>query len=246
MFIHLRVCLSALFVIFVVATWPAHSSPFENPLDSKVAPAPASAPASSPAQPTCLPRPGNSVATGQRWVYHREGQRKCWFQIAEQSQPKKHVQYRPAKPIVAASPEKGTLQREPKKAEDARAEILSVPQTQPSAPRIEVAAAAPGQSIEPASQLTSEQGRQAPDSTAELRVDATAALTNALQADASSTSLYAAASPVHSISEEPDDKPGWPATSIAMLLMTLGFGSILGSSRVVRDLVMFRNKGARA
>jgi hypothetical protein len=88
--------------------------------------------------------------------------------------------------------------------------------------------------------------REEPDKPAERQLDADIFLTGALsQKVASQASVVAAAPLVHSTSDALDDKPSWPTTWIAVLLMTLGFGAILGSNRAVRNIVMFRYRSAQ-
>jgi hypothetical protein len=248
MFAHLRIFFSFIAILAGVFTSPAYSNPIASLPDSKVASERAAEPAAP--QETCLSRPGKSANAGQRWVYHTEGNRKCWFQSAEQPRLEKGVRYRSAKPSVAASAESESMQPKPKRVEDARAELLPLrpetPQARPSAPGLDVVAAAPVQSADRASLLTRELDRLEPDNGAGRRLDADSSLTHAPpQRVASQTALVADTPPVHSTSETLDDKPGLPATWIAVFLMALGFISILGSNRAVRDMVTLRHKRAK-
>lgn len=245
MYAHLRFFFCSIAILTGVSTSPSYSNPID---DSKVATEQAAAPAAP--QETCLSRPGKSAIPGQRWVYHTEGNRKCWFQSAEQPRLEKRVRYRSAKPSVAASAENKSILSRPKRVEDARAELLpfrpEAPQALPSASGLDVVAAAPVPSADRASLLTGELDRLGPDNGAGRRLDADSPLTQApSQRVASHTALVADTPPVHSTSETLDDKPGLPTTWIAVLLMALGFSSILGSNRAVRDMVMLRHKRAQ-
>lgn len=248
MFAHLRCFFPALLTLTAVSLSPAYSNPITDRTDPKAASEQAAATAASPE--TCLSRPGKSNIAGQRWVYHREGNRKCWFQSTEQQQLKKRVRYRSAKTSVAASTESGSMLPKPQRVEDARAELLPLrpetPQALPSASGLDFVAAAPVPSADRASLLTGELDRLALDNGAGRRIDANSSLTLApSQRVASHTAMVAATPPVDSTSEALDDKPDLRATWIAVLLMTLGLGSILGSNRAVRDMVMLRHKRAQ-
>lgn len=248
MFAHLRCFFSALAISTGVFTSLAYSNPLADRSNSKVATERAAAPAAP--QETCFSSPGKSATAGQRWVYHRVGDRKCWFQTAEQPQLKRRVRYRPAKASIVAAAENGSMLPKPKRVEDAQAELLPVrterPQALQSASGLEVVAAAPVLSTGRASLLTGELDRLESDNRTGRRLDTDTSQTRAPpQSVASHAPLVAAAASGHLDSGALDDKPGWPSTWIAVLLMTLGFSSILGSNRTVRDIVMFRSKGAQ-
>jgi hypothetical protein len=225
MLAHLRCFVPALVTITGVALSPAYSNPIADRADPKVATGQAAAPAAT--QETCLSRPGNTSMAGQRWVYHREGQRKCWFQTTEQPRIKKTV--RSANVSVVTSAENESIRPKPKRIEDAQAKLLPLGQESAQAPLPapgrEVVAAAPVLSAEPASRQ--ELDREVPDKPAERQLDANIFLTGALsQKVGSQASVVAPAPPVHSTLDALDNKPRWPPTWIAVLLMTLGFGAI--------------------
>ncbi len=247
MLAHLRLFFSAVVILAGVSTSPAYSNPIAGQPDSKLTTERAAALVAS--QETCLSQPGKSTIAGQRWVYYRDGQRKCWFQTTEQPQSKNRVRDRAAKASVSASAESdGILPTpKPKRVDDARAELrLETPQALPSASGLDVVAAAPVQRADQASLLIGELDRQESDKLAGRQPDADSSPTRVpLQKVVSHAPLIAATPAVHSTSEALDDKPGSPATWIAVLLMTLGFSSILGSNRAVRDLMMLRYKGAQ-
>lgn len=246
MFAHLRCFFPALVTLTGVFLSPAYSDPIADRSDPKVATGQAAAPAAG--QETCLSRPGNTSMAGQRWVYHTEGQRKCWFQTTGQPRLKKPV--RSANASVVASAEDKNIRPKPKRIEDAQAKLPTLgqesAQAPPSAPGREVVPAAPILSAERASRPTQELDRQVPDKPAGRQLNADIFLTGALsQKVASQATVVAPAPLVHSTSDALDDKPSWPTTWIAVLLMTLGFTAILGSNRAVRDIVMFRYRSAQ-
>lgn len=246
MFAHLRFSFSTVIILASLFALPAYSNPIAGQPEAKVATERSAAPAA--AQETCLSRPGNSAIAGQRWVYHTEGHRKCWFQAAEQPQLKKRVRYPAAKASVAASAKNESMPLKPKRVEDARAELMPLdPETSqalPSALGPGIAAVAPTSSGERAPLLSSEVSRLEPANVNERRQDADLSVTQPQsQRVASVAPLAATTPPVYFTSATPDDTPGWPTTWIAVLFMTLGFCSILGSDRAVRDMMMRRYKG---
>jgi hypothetical protein len=245
MFAHLRFFVSVLVILTGVSASPAYSNPIADLSNSKGAIERVVAPAVP--QETCLLRPGQSAVAGKRWVYHREGHRKCWFPTTEPAQLKKRVRYRPAKASVAASAESQNMQPKPESIDDARAELLpavpEIPQALPSASGFDVVAAGSVLSAERASPLAAELNRLEPDNRAEPRLDTDTDLRRASPPKSTRhAALVGAAAPVHPASQALDDKLGWPATWIAMLLMTLGFISILSSNRAIRDIVMLRKR----
>jgi hypothetical protein len=75
---HFRFGVAAFLLVAGFAT-PAASNPLTDLFSPKAAPVAAAA-VPVPAQEECLLQPGKSTAPGQRWVYHHDGHRKCWFQ----------------------------------------------------------------------------------------------------------------------------------------------------------------------
>lgn len=86
MFVHLTCFIFAIVILTGVYSSPVYSNPVAGQSEPTV-PAERSVPAAS--QETCLSQPGKSALAGHRWVYHRKGQRKCWFQTTEQPALKK-------------------------------------------------------------------------------------------------------------------------------------------------------------
>ncbi len=235
MFAHLRCFFPALVTLTGVSLSPAYSNPIAERSDPKAATERAAAPAAS--QETCLSRPGTTSMAGQRWVYHRDGHRKCWFQTTEQPRLRKPGGYRSANASVVTSPESESIRPKLRRVEDAQAKLVPLrpesPQTLPSTLALEVKAAAPVLSADRAYLLTGELDQPEPDKRTARQLDVDIFLTSApSQRVASHTS------------QALDDKPGWPTTPIAVLLMMLGFSAILISNRAIRETVMLRHKGA--
>ena len=96
-----------------------------------------------------MPQPGRSSAAGQHWVYRFDGQRKCWFQAAEEtSLARKPVRHRLERRSVAASEEDKPAPRQQKDVEDANAEMLSAapeqtPQPAPLEPKLTIVRTVP-------------------------------------------------------------------------------------------------------
>ena len=121
---HLRSGIAGFFLVAGFST-PAFSNAFTDLFSANAAPAQSTA-AAAPAKEECLPQPGKSSAAGQHWVYRFDGQRKCWFQAAEETAPaRKSFRHRVATRSVTA-PEKDTsAPRKQEDVEDAHAEMLS-------------------------------------------------------------------------------------------------------------------------
>lgn len=133
---HWRVYVSAFLLFAGFSTSPASSNPLTDLFDAS--PKEAAAPA-APAQPACVPQPGRSAAPGQRWVYHLDGRRKCWFQAdAATVSARKQIHLRAAKRSATAAEEDEAAPRK-KTTLDARAQLLNAapaaaPQSTVSAP----------------------------------------------------------------------------------------------------------------
>lgn len=244
---YLRLCLTSFALVGVLAATPAFSNPFADLFDSASREPAASSPA--PAQPGCLPRPGNSTGAGLHWVYRRDGHRKCWF-LAEGITRVQKPAHRPAA-NRSANPEENEaarLRRSP--AVDARAELQrSAPaeggQPTPPAREVEVAdadfvsgtgttAAMPAAPLTdlPTGQFTSEHS-------VPLQTDVEKLLASVSDIAAASVptsepvSMYAA--------EAGDEGKGWTANWAGLLLIFLGIGSVLSSSRALREAVLLRH-----
>jgi hypothetical protein len=241
---HLRFCFAAVVLLAGLPTSPASSNPFADFFNA--APREATPPAS--AEEECLPRPGKSTAAGQHWVYRFDGHRKCWFQAAEGiATVKKQVRHRAAKPRVAAPEENEAARRKRKAVVDARAELLRSARAETSqpmrpAPGLKVADAASvlatgtAAFVPPAPIETLATDQLTPDHRTPRQIDVEALLAAAPAAsDAVAASVRPAAPVAFPIAEAADDGRGWTATWLGVLLMALGFVSVLGSSRTVRE-----------
>ncbi|WFU23745.1 hypothetical protein QA649_38030 [Bradyrhizobium sp. CB1717] len=239
---HLRLCQASLVLVGVLAAQPAFSDPFADLFNS-----PAREPAATaPAQAECLSRPGNSAGADQHWVYRRDQGRRCWFLTERVTTVKKpahrRVAHRRANPVEnETAPPRRRIS-----VVDARAELerstpaASVEPPQPpreikvadaafnvgtsTTPLMPAAAAAPL----PAGQLTPENAVPAMGDVQKLVAPAS---------DAASIQVP----PVSIRVAEAADEGGWMATWVGLLLMALGIGSVLSSSRALRDIVLLRH-----
>jgi hypothetical protein len=188
-----------------------------------------------------LPRPGKSTADGQRWVYRLDGRRKCWFQAAEGIATVKNA----AKHRVAAPAESETARRKREPVVDARAELLRAapPETsQPTPPASELKLVDAGSVVAtgaaalapPASVANRATGQLTPDHPTPRQVDVETLLAAAPAAsDAVAASVPLAPPVAFPITETGDDGRGRMANRLGMLLMALGFVSVLSSSWVL-------------
>lgn len=245
---HPRFCFAAFGLLAGLSVSPASSNPLADLFNT----APQQAPEPAPVEEACLSRPGNSTAAGQRWVYRREGHRKCWFQAAEETAVKKQVRDRATKPRVAASEENEVARRKRKAVADARAELLSPPPVEMSqplqpAPEPKVADAASLMALgtaamSPAPIENLKADRLTPESRTPRQLDAETLLTAAPAAkDAVAVSVPATAPVIFPITEAADDGWGWMATWLGVLLMALGLIAVLVSSRSLREAVLLRD-----
>lgn len=240
---HLRFCFGAFLLLGGLAT----SSASSNPLLEFFNAGPATAPAPPSAEVECLTRPGKSTADGQHWVYRVEGQRRCWFQVAEATETvKKPGQHRPAKPRVAKAEENKTSapKFKQKAVVDARAELpRSAPEDKsrpgPLAP-FRVAEAGPtlaagiAPRVSPALPPNRANDRLPPDENTPPQVDVEALLAAAPPAN---EMVAASATPLALSTAEAGDE-GWGWTWLGMLLMALGLVSVLSASRTIRWAVL--------
>ncbi len=193
-----------------------------------------------------MPQPGKSTADGQHWVYRFDGHRKCWFQAAEGTVTKKPVHHHAAK-HVAAPKENEAMSRKRNAVVDARAELLrsapaETPQPAPSAPELTVVDAAPVAAtgvavlVPPASVVAKPATDQlTPDHPTPRQVDVETLLAAAPAARSAVAASVPSATPVAlPTAEASDDGRGWTATWLGVLLMALGFVSLLSSSRTLR------------
>jgi hypothetical protein len=239
---HLRSGIAAFFTaFFLVAGFatPAFSNALTDLFTPNAAPAQPAA-AAAPAKEECLAQPGRPTA-GQHWVYRFDGQRRCWFQAAEERtlarKPDRHRR------SAAASEDGKPAPGQQDDVEDAHAEMLNsapqqTPQPPPSEPKLTIvhtvpvrmgdAAAqvppAPDLNQPGADQLTQDQPR---------RLDVETLLAKAPAASeevASSTPAMPIAAPT----ARTGGSEGWTASWFGVLLMALGSAALLTSSRTLR------------
>lgn len=250
----LRSCIAA-FVLFTSLPTSASSNPLADVFGASP-PQTATEPAPAEKERECLPRPGTSAADGQRWVYRTEGGRKCWFQAAQGTATVKQVRdrVRAAKARVAAA-ENETARRKPKAAMDARAEMLrSAPAEMPEltrpGPEFKVVDVAPAQTpgaaafvpAAPVATANHATDQLAPDHPTPRRLDEKMLLAAApAPSEAVAVSVPPAPAVASPTAEAPEDRPGWTATWLGVLLMALGLAFVLGSSRTVRETVLLRD-----
>ena len=242
MFDHLRLCIAA-FLLAGLSISPASSNVLSDLFSAGAteAPAPASkeATAPAPAQEGCLTQPGKPTADGQRWVYHSDGRRKCWFQTAAGTSRKLTHHY-VLKRRVASRERTEAL---PKADADARAEVLrpapaEMSQPTPSAPELpKVADAAPVSAIENVAPLP--RPPTAEPATDQLASDRPTPRVVAVQtvrvspssSDTVDDSSVLPATPVAlRVAEAGGDGWDWTATWLGVLLMALGLAALLGAS----------------
>ncbi|WP_156947058.1 hypothetical protein [Bradyrhizobium sp. WSM3983] len=229
------------FVAIVLLAGLSTSSASSNSLSEFFNAGPATAAAPASAEVECSTRPGKSTADGQHWVYRVEGQRRCWFQVAEGTETvKKLVQHRDAKHRVATAEENKTAARNRKAVVDARAELpRSTPEDtsrpSPSAP-VQAVDAGPVLAtgittrVSPVPLSKRANDRLTADEIRPRQVDVEALLA---AVPATSDAVVASATPrAFSTAEAGDD--GWGWTWLGMLLMALGLLSVLSASRTVR------------
>jgi len=247
---HLRFCFAAFVLLAALPTSPASSNPFADFFS--VAPAQAAAPAA--AEEECLLRPGKSTAAGQRWVYRLDGHRKCWFQTAQGiATVKKQVRQGATIPPVAVSGENEAAPRKQKAVVDARAELLRAAPAEASqpirlAPEFKVVDAASVLAtgaaafvpLAPVEKRATDQLTPDP-ATPRVVVVKTLLATAPAPNDAVAASAPLAAPVAFPIAEAADDGRDWLATLLGVLLIALGFVSVLGSSPPLREAVLLRD-----
>jgi hypothetical protein len=245
MFGHFRFGFAALLLVSGFVT-PAASNPFTDLFSPNTVPEAAAAPAA--AQEACLLQPGKSTAPGLRWVYRRDGHRKCWFQAEAGTALARKPVNRHAARRRAAAQESEALPRKDKEAiEDARAEILKpapagASEAMSHAPEITLVEATPiadtrVAAIVPAAPVLSEETSDPvtperptpPQLNEEALLAAAAAVPDPVDTSAVSPPTIAASTP------EVREAGRWSISSwLGLLLMALGGIALLGSSRTRR------------
>ena len=225
---HLQVCLPGIVVLLAISISQAYGNPVADFLGFNANSQQAAT--TTAARPECLAVPGTPTE-GLRWVYRRDGHRKCWFQADEQS-VKKQVRRRIAKSLLSVAAES---ERKGGAAVGARAELVRLATAEtppPMRPGSEIIAVddAPLEAIVPGSkkQPTIHQPAFGHDARRQV-VLAT------LSADAPSAIDAVPSSPMRPkpaafpVAAQVDDEQGWMATSLGVLLMALGLILLLAS-----------------
>ncbi|SPP97610.1 conserved exported protein of unknown function [Bradyrhizobium vignae] len=237
---HLRCYFASLVLLGGLAATPALSNPFTDLFDPAREPA-----ATSSAQPECLAKPGNPPGAGQRWVYRRDGRRKCWFLAEGVATLRKPVHSRIANRTVRPDEKVAARQRR-SPVSDARAEVLSsatAGEAQPTPPAREVRVADATSVVDagtpilmPAAPISDPSSDQlTPKRSTPPQVDVEK-LSAAARADLSP------AMPMGARDEEaPDEARSRTVTWLGVLLMTLGGFSLLSASRTLRQAVRLRH-----
>jgi hypothetical protein len=242
---HLRSCFAAFVLLTGFSTSPASSNPFDFLFkaapEEAAAPTPARAEAApARAEDECLPHPGKST-DGQYWVYRLDGHRKCWHQVDREVAARKLLHHRAAPRLAAAPEEDEAAPRKRKQVVDARAELprsapVATSQPTPPAPELKVvdAAAVPrtvAAMIVPPAPVVA---KPATDQFApQVDVDTLLAAAPAAS-DAVAGSVPPPTPAAVSVAEAGDDGQGWTPTWLGVLLMSLGFVSLLISSWTLR------------
>ena len=191
-----------------------------------------------------MPQPGRSAAAGQHWVYRFDGQRKCWFQAAEETAlARKPARHRLERRSVAASEEDKPAPRKQESPEDARAEMLSsppaeAPQPTPPEPPLKMVrtvrvtdAAAMVPPMTALDRLASDQ--PTPDQPTPRRVDV-----ERLLEDSPAASDEVASTPSATLIAGPGaTMEVWVTPRFGVLLMMLGGVSLLSASRKLRRVL---------
>ncbi|RZM91719.1 hypothetical protein CWO91_40825 [Bradyrhizobium genosp. SA-3] len=240
---YLRLCLTSLVLVGDLAATPAFSNPFADLFDkASREPAP-----SSSAQAECLPRPGNSSGAGLHWVYRRDGHRKCWFLAEGITRVQKPAHRRVAN--RGANPDENEAAR-PKRSPvvDARAELqraAPAEEVQPTPPAREVKVAdaafvsGTGTALMPAAPFTDlPTGQLTSEHSVPLQIGVEKP--RAAVSDVADASVPSAMPVGMNAAEAGDEGKGRTATWLGLLLMVLGIGSVLSSSRVLREAVLLR------
>lgn len=235
---HVRSSFPYLVLVGSLLAAPACANPFADLFNI----APREPAATSSAQPECMPRPGNSPGVGQRWVYRRDGHRKCWFLAEGIATVRKPVHGRVTNRAASLDDEAARRGRSPMI--DARAELPSSSPAEraPTPPVREVKVADAASVFDagtpdlmpmapvtdfPTGQLTPERPVPPQADVEKLPEPARANLP---------------ALPMGARDEEVrDDARSKTATWLGVLLMTLGGFSMLSSSRSLRHAVRLRH-----
>ena len=239
---HLRSAITGFFLVAGFST-PAFSNALTDLFTPAAAPEQPAA-AAAPAKEECLSQPGRSAAAGQHWVYRFDGQRKCWFQAAEENAlARKSVRHRLERRSISASEQDKPAPRKREDVEDARAEMPSskpeqTPQPAPSEPKLTIVRTVPVRVSDAAGQVPPPPVLNKPDSDQPTpdqprRLDVETLLANAPAAGeevASATPAMPVAAPTAKTGRVED----WMTSWLGVLLMALGSAALLISSPTLR------------
>lgn len=238
---YLRICFVSLGLVGGLSATPAFSNPFTDLFNL----APREPAATSSAQAECLAQPGDPPGAGQRWVYRRNGYRKCWFLAEGVTTVRQPIHSRLAN-RAARPDENETMRQRRAPVSDARAELQSSTPAEgahstPLAREVNVADAASvfdagTPVLMPAAPVTDlPSGQFTPEHSVPQQVDLEK-LSAAARADSSPALLTSARD-----EKARDEARSWTVTWLGVLLMTLGGFSILSSSHKLRHAVRFRH-----
>jgi hypothetical protein len=242
---HLRSGIAAFFVVVGFST-PAFSNAFTDLFTPAAAPAQPTE-AAAPAKEECLSQPGRSAATGQHWVYRFDGQRKCWFQAAEETAlARKPVRHRLARRSSAAAEEDKPAPRKQNDVEDARAEMpnaapAQTPQPASSEPKLTIVRTVPVRVSDAAGQVPpapvlNQPGADQPTPDQPRRLDVETLLAKAPAAGEEVASATPAM-PVAALTAKMRGGEDWMTSWLGVLLMALGSAALLGSSPTLRRAI---------
>jgi hypothetical protein len=243
---HLRSGITAFFVVAGFST-PAFSNAFTDLFTPAAAPEQPTA-AAAPAKEECLSQPGRSAAAGQHWVYRFDGQRKCWFQAAEETAlARKPARHRLERRSVAASEEDKPAPRKQESPEDARAEMASsapvqTPQPVPSEPKLTIVRTVPVRVSDAAGQVPpapvlNQPGTDQPTPDQPRGLDVETLLAKAPAAGeevASATPAMPVPAPTAKTGGGEGGTPAW----LGVLMIALGGAALLSASRPLRQALM--------
>jgi hypothetical protein len=236
---HLRSGIAGFFLVAGFST-PAFSNAFTDLFTPNAAPEPSTV-AAAPAKDECLPQPGRSAAAGQHWVYRFDGQRKCWFQAAEETAlARKPVRHRVARRSVTAPEEDKPAPRKQENVEDAHAEMPSsapvqTPQPTPSEPKLTIVHTVPVRMTDAAGQVPPAPVVNQPgaDQPAPRQLDVETLLAKAPAAGEEVASATPAM-PVAALIAKAGGSEDWMTSWLGVLLVALGSAALLSSSRTLR------------
>lgn len=263
---HLRSGFAVFFLVAGLST-PAASNALTDLFSPNAAPEPAATAAAAPAKEECLSQPGRSTAAGQHWVYRYDGQRKCWFQAAEDTAlAKRQPRHRVAPQSVAAPEQEKSAPPQQKGVEDARAELVNsapadTPQPAPPEPTVRMVRTVPVRLADAAAQVPPAPDLNTPapnkpnadplmpdqptsDQSAPRQLDAISLLSHAPAAGEEVASMPLT-TPIAAPVANRDGGKDWMPSWLGALLIALGGAALLSSSPTLRRALWpLRSPGA--